>query len=521
MAADARSDRARPPTVRRDTMDAADFEAVMADSRRLGDLVEQGSRLLPDFRDLLGDLFSACVKMTVDVVPADDLPPSAQLRRRLVAAAVDSESFRRLHEVSRLRPDRAGLAALRLGEAILAELRAGRLMLPEELRDAWEAEHAEEEIARLREEADSADALSEARESDDPVHTVAEAEARVLREQADELERDGEEAREALARAAEDVPNESIQRMLDDLEGLPDRLESVEDSESRMGAPPESGGGGEGVDALALGDELADNELLRRLARMVGALRAEALAERRKRVPRAKAEVYGVETGRDLGHLLPVELMGLRHPVLKRDFHRRFVEGELLTYAVRGDDEEGRGPAVICLDVSGSMAGRKGIWAKAMALVLADLARRDGRAVTVLTFSSGPQGVREHELVPDRRYATRRSLDRGALLGFAETRVGGGTEFAPPLEAAERIIRTSRRHRRADVVLVTDGEAHLDAAHLQAFEGFKAETETRCIGVLVDVADHRVETLKALCDSLTSVKDLTAEDARRVFRTFD
>ncbi len=516
--------RQHPPVVARDALDEADFEQVMGSSRALAGLEARGARLLPDFRALLADLYAACAKLTVTLTPAAGLPPTAQLRATLVGAVVESAAWRALHAVSRLNPARAGLATLRLGEAVLAELQAGRLMLRDELEASWRAELAEDELAEAQARREAAEALAEARGDDPEAVEVARELAEEAGEEAEALAGELARLRAELVRAARGVPNESLQRLQGVADRLPERLEAVAADEAQLGLDepgPASGGAGDAVDALELGERLADSEVLRRLSRMVGALRGVALAERRKRVPRARGEVYGIEAGRDLSHLLPVELVGLRHPVLGRDFRRRFVEGRLLSYAVRGDDDEGRGPCVIALDLSGSMAGAKGIWAKAVALVLADLARRDGRAVTVLTFSSGANSVARHDLVPDRRYASRRPLDRRASLSFAETRVGGGTDFAAPLALAADIIRTSRRHRRGDVVLVTDGEASLPAADLEAFDAFKRQTDSKALGLLVDLASHEARTLERLCDRVVPVSALTEDGARKVFRAFD
>ena len=44
---------------------------------------------------------------------------------------------------------------------------------------------------------------------------------------------------------------------------------------------------------------------------------------------------------------------------------------------------------VICVDGSGSMSGSKELWAKAVALTLMDIARREKRACLALVFSAG------------------------------------------------------------------------------------------------------------------------------------
>jgi uncharacterized protein with von Willebrand factor type A (vWA) domain len=74
--------------------------------------------------------------------------------------------------------------------------------------------------------------------------------------------------------------------------------------------------------------------------------------------------VFAIGLGSKLSRLLPPELLSRRHPVLRRDFARRLVDGELLVYALRARDQKGRGPRVVCLDGSASMARDKEIWSQ-------------------------------------------------------------------------------------------------------------------------------------------------------------
>ena len=118
---------------------------------------------------------------------------------------------------------------------------------------------------------------------------------------------------------------------------------------------------------VELGRRLATNPKLRKLARLVGRMREQAFALRKRSLERTSEELFEVRLGKDLERLLPPELVALHHPLLRRDFARRLVEGRLLSYALRGVDEHGRGPMIVCLDGSSSMAGEKEIWSKAVA----------------------------------------------------------------------------------------------------------------------------------------------------------
>lgn len=517
-----------PPCIQMDALDRDDFERVMERSAALSALAEKGARLLADFRALLRDVFAAHAKAVVAMSPLTALPRSAALRHRLVTDLIADDRYIALQRVTQLQPDKAGLATLRVGRALYAELKAGRLMLPRELRDQAASTMAERDAGDLNAEAESAQALADASEAGSSRQRTFQAEADALTDAAEEARTATDKLERALKAAADQVPGESIDAMRGALSGLAERLE---DSQAEalplpMEGPAAGAQGGDGSDAIAamdLSEQLANNTLLAHLARLIGALQLEARAARRERVPRAKTEVFGLTQSADLARLLPQELAAMSHPVLRRDFHRRFIERQLMTYRMRGQARDGRGPAVVCLDVSGSMMGAKAIWAKAIALTLADLARRQKRAVTVLTFSSGASNLREHSLVrtSGSAKAARPRFGRGALLTFAQQQVGGGTDFEPPLRRAQEIIEQDRRFDRGDIVFITDGEARVGAATVEAFAAFKRARACRAVGIVIDVASHQTATLAQICDSVVQVSDLNAKNARAVFAAFD
>jgi uncharacterized protein with von Willebrand factor type A (vWA) domain len=241
-------------------------------------------------------------------------------------------------------------------------------------------------------------------------------------------------------------------------------------------------------------------------------MRSLAIALRRKSLERPSAEVHEVQLAGELDRLLPPELLALRHPLLRRDFLRRLHEGRLLAYRLRGVDERGRGPMVVCLDGSSSMAGEKELWAKAVALTLLEIARRQRRLFRVIGFSSRDVPLfvldlnpREHHRVQEER-----------AFDLAEHFPGGGTDFEMPLDAAVRTL-SEARYRRGDVVLITDGECRVSPEWLEGFRAEKQRLDFTLFSVLIDVGASTTETLRALSDRVTSVSRLTDDAAKDVF----
>src|SRR5205823_5182219 len=184
---------------------------------------------------------------------------------------------------------------------------------------------------------------------------------------------------------------------------------------------------------------------------------------------RASEEVFEVRLGSDLERLLPPELLALHHPLLRRDFARRLVEGRLLSYSLRGADQRGRGPMIVCLDGSGSMAGDKEIWSKAVALTLLEIARRQRRLFRFICFSSADTPLFTLDLNPRERH----EVQEDRALDVAEYFPGGGTDFETPLSAALDCLRAAR-YRRGDVVLITAGECRAGPEWLAGFKAEKA-----------------------------------------------
>ncbi|MBD7982978.1 hypothetical protein H9649_00175 [Sporosarcina sp. Sa2YVA2] len=82
------------------------------------------------------------------------------------------------------------------------------------------------------------------------------------------------------------------------------------------------------------------------------------------------------------------------------------------------------------------------------------------------------------------------------MVRFAQTFLGGGTNFALPLDKAMKVINESR-FKQADVVFVTDGEDRLKDSILEAFNQKKKKKQ---FNVLSLVIGSRTDTVKQFSD---------------------
>jgi uncharacterized protein with von Willebrand factor type A (vWA) domain len=487
--------------VESDAFDRSVFAALVADTPSLAALIERGGTLVPHFRALLEDCFCLLYKLEPRWRTEAEVAPAAALNRVLLAGLREHPLLDSVRTETQLDEVRAGLGALLLGEHVLGLLRDERLLPRGDLLDLWELDRREQALRR------AAAALAEIERSKASDETRAEA-ARAARDAEGQLR---QKAARVIERLSE-IPSRARATVPAALGGLGRELAEGTEHARSWGSGLGAGGRHSAGRQIELGRRLAATPKLRRLALLVGRMRAQALALRRSSLERASEEVFDVELGRTLDRLLPPELLALRQPALRRDLLRRLTEGQLLCYRLRGTDERGRGPMIVCLDGSSSMAGEKEIWSKAVALTLLEIARRQRRLFRFICFSSPDTPLFTLDLNPRDHHLVRE--DRA--LDVAEYFPGGGTDFETPLDAAADTLANAR-YRRGDVVLITDGECQVSPAWRERFRREKRRLGFSLFSVLIDVGPSSTATIAELSDRVTSVSQLTDAAARDLF----
>lgn len=243
---------------------------------------------------------------------------------------------------------------------------------------------------------------------------------------------------------------------------------------------------------------------------ILGPLRRAAEELREVRSPNARSETRGLVRSDDLARMLPAEASLLGHPRLRTLWHARRAERTLLCYQVEGvlsertqvevetterQERPGkrreRGPILVCLDTSGSMAGLPEQVAKALVLETLRVANLERRACYLYAFS-GPGQVLEHELA-----LTPEGL--GRLLSFLTASFHGGTDVEAPLLAAYGRL-SQPTYERADLLVVSDGQFAVPATIDAALAVARRDRGLRVHGVLVSPAAS--PAMAALCDPL-------------------
>jgi len=505
--------------VESDSYDRATFANLREESSSLDGVIKAGAKLVPQFAPLVEDLFSLCFKSNIVFREPTAVAPSAHPNRPLLEDLSRAPALAVLREQTVLDEVQAGLGAVILGEEILTRIRKGRLWNRADLQDLWDLAAQEDstrtKIDTYEEASELADKQDEPAEATD---LAPEAKARLAKTAAS-LEREADVAEATLRQKARrisgrarELPTDGKQRLQARALATAKELNERSDDDLSWGLGLGGGHRSSPGQQLELGKRLATNPKLKRLAQMVGRMRESAFRLRKTMFERANEETYAVDRGGELSRLLPHELVSLRHPVLRWDFQRRLVEKQLQLYELRGAEEKGRGPMIVCLDGSSSMAGDKELWSKAVTLTLLDIARRQRRLFRFICFSAADQPLWTLDLNPGKHY----EIEESKVYELAEYFPGGGTDFETPLTAA-LICLGKARYRRGDIVLITDGECRVSSSWREEFQGEKERLGCFVFSVLIDVGTSVVDTVREFSDRVTSVRQLTDEAARELF----
>jgi uncharacterized protein with von Willebrand factor type A (vWA) domain len=501
-----------------DAYDRRAFANLRQESPSLRSAEESGVTFLPHFPSLLQDLFCLLFKNNIIVLEEGEVLQSALFNRTLLDGLRRGNLYPILREMTLLDEAKAGLCTMLLAESLVSLLKSEKLLTRRDMLDLWDLKKQEEVFEEKRQELTEAEKLSDEQAGDkEKQRAIDRAKDRLdgelsgaealLRQKSRRL---AEEFQQNQAQAANRFQAEAIKAT----QKLEDAAEEAETWGLTLGAGYRSPAG----QKIELGKRLAGNEKLKKLSRMLGRMKFHALALRKKIFERSSEEVLEVERGDALHRLLPHELLTLSHPLLRKDFYRRLLDQELLQYSLRGVEEKGKGPMIVCLDGSSSMAGDKEVWSKAVTLTLLEIARRQRRLFRSICFSSGDQPLQVLDMNPRAHY----QVEMEKVMDLAEYFPGGGTDFQKPLDAALECLKQSK-YKKGDVVFITDGECQVAAEWAEHFRDEKERLGFSLYSILIDVGSSSLGTLKEFSDRITTIKQLTGlnvDGAKHIFVKF-
>ena len=255
------------------------------------------------------------------------------------------------------------------------------------------------------------------------------------------------------------------------------------------------------TEQFRLADLLGKNSKIKEIIKMLGRMRLEALSIKRSRITHSATIRRGVETVgiEGIERVLPDELATLAIGEEGEDlFLKRLLEETLLAYSYRNPVEETHGPILIAVDGSGSMAGLKEVWAKALAIATSVQAKKEKRKSYGIIFGASEKEIFE--------------IDVNRLEDLATASFHMGTNFGPPLRWAEDKFK---EQPRADLLFITDGVCEIEDHQKVEFIQAKSRSGARCFSVLI--GSDATDTVKQFSDKVFSLPTtLTSRDGGQI-----
>ena len=192
---------------------------------------------------------------------------------------------------------------------------------------------------------------------------------------------------------------------------------------------------------------------LKELARRIGRAGGEDAGKAVRFMTAAKSDIAGITVGNDLSSLLPSEVALLAEPRTEDIFLRGYAEKRLQVFASASSGsaepvDRRDGPVVVCLDMSGSMAGEPADVARVLTMAVTIIARRRHREVAVVKY-----GNDEHDCF----FVRNLRKDRKGLVDFlAFQSMGGNNEDMMFRWLFREVLPGERDFRSADVLCVSD-----------------------------------------------------------------
>ncbi len=375
---------------------------------------------------LVREFFGALYDGLEEKVEAEDRPAGVEWFDPIHDAARGLEQWDQLKGQAAGDPWACGLAAARVATALEAAIREALKKAPPQ-----DPQRLEEQAQTLEDLAPGSKQAEQAREA-----------AQQAQAQAQELaaELGGQELGEALAQAME----QGVADAVEELEGIAGAMHGL--------------GAGMGPGTLAavncpdaeLRQALATNPKLRAIAEVAGRMRMRARTKQKTKTRYVPEQIVDVTVGDELARLVPSELALLVLPQTKTLLKKKLHEKQALQYELEGTEQAERGPVVMCVDGSGSMAGLRNVWAMGVALAVLEVCALQRRPFVLVHFDDYVQ--KEFEV------AKPRGLTLDKLIEMVCFFSNGGTNFERPLRRAREIIQRDE-WSKADVVLVSDGQA--------------------------------------------------------------
>lgn len=476
-------------TIKNDAFDRKDFEDIKKHSKKLMELSDEYSPTYEPYDQLQQDMFSALYKYTPELEDEYKIKKEMLFNREIMKQILEMQRYKELRILTKLDKIHATIGSEALSEEA-AEIIKKLKEQQEAFQEMLDAADGVNEAAGEGKEGEEAEGDKEGKSPGKEKLTLEEAKARL-----EEAKKNFKESMEK--KEVKSALDKMVGKVRDQVKESSEFIENwgLDASESFARKPYH--------EKMELIDRLRNNEKLKQIAMLAGKYKKMMLQRQYEKVKKGTDETHTIKQGNDLSRLLPSELMKLQDETTEKQFMVDFLENRLLQYDLRGKEKKCKGAIVCCIDDSGSMDGLPEIWAKAVALTLLEVARRQKRNFFCIHFDASPK-----DKLHTNTFLKTDSNNVEQIIDMAEYFTGGGTLFEPPLELAKDKIDMDKDFTKADIIFVTDGESAVSDAFLADYMAWKKSKKVSIFSVLIDSYANNPIVLKSFSDEVRKVSDL-------------
>lgn len=219
------------------------------------------------------------------------------------------------------------------------------------------------------------------------------------------------------------------------------------------------------------------DQALMEISKLAGRYRRLAASKQRQKSVHGIDEVVGIERGNDASKMLPHELAFLCVEELELETLRRYTERQMMQRENKATETVGKGPIMIAVDESGSMSGANIHHAKAFALALGWIARKQNRWCCLISWANH-SSVKWTVMEP-------RKWDQKKLTGWLSHFFNGGTH--PPLERLPKIFEESKAPKgKTDIIMLTDACCGVDSKTAAKFNEWKQQEQVKMLTIVLN-----------------------------------
>ena len=479
----------------------------------LPDLEERGQKTLPGVEGMLCDLYHTLWNPEPGV--KDEVAADRRYWQELLGQTVKSSAYEEFHSQTQLKELESVLGTIAMGESVLTMVPKEDQQKLQELAEAQQkANQAGQQATEAQANAQASQQLADAAQAGGQSEELAQ-QASQAQAEAQAAQMNFEQAKAKANELAEQLMgkpgtgqaqkrSEQLRRMgMAAAKRAQAKVQEVSETLQSWGLEPGELTRESFAEVEQILAALKRNPRLKKFAELLGRVRKIAARKAKQKIAGEGARVTAPETGRDIKRVHSSELVALVSPALRVKALTRWARGELRLHGQQVRQKLGHGPVVVCEDASGSMEGVKQQWTKALVLALAHYAKLQKRSFGWVMFDTYPRVTRAYP---------QGALSVKNFLEIAESRAGGGTDFERPLREAARMIK-EQGLKKADILLVTDGECAVSDKFLREFLAAKKALEFNVITVLCDIGSSADAAVRQFSDRVEKASAFTADEA--------